>query len=452
VLLLTAVGCSPAAVDYAALQSAAESRQRHAGVEIAGTDQEARALLARPLTPATAARIALLNNPGVRARVEAVGIAEAELLAAGRLPNPVVGGALRFDGDGGTEIEVEALLSLSQLALVPVRRGAAQAGIAAARIEAVGAVLDLSFDARRAVFEYQAARWALELWRTVLSALSAAANTADVLRGAGNLTELERLQQRALFEEARLAFQAAELRVAAARERVNAVLGLFGAETDWEAAPELPRPPKQELPLELLERRAIEQSLELAASRERFRQSARQANLARAEGFLPELRAGVSAERGDEWSVGPAVELELPLFYQGQGKVAAARSRMSAERNTHADIAVRVRAAAREAGLRLRAARAAVEYFERVLLPLRRRVLEESQLQYNAMQIGVFDLLQARRDQAEAERAFVDALLDYWIARTDAEQLLSGRLTAPSVAPAPAFEPLSVSAARPRAH
>ncbi len=96
VLLLTAVGCSPAAVDYAALQSAAESRQRHAGVEIAGTDQEARALLARPLTPATAARIALLNNPGVRARVEAVGIAEAELLAAGRLPNAGVGGALRF--------------------------------------------------------------------------------------------------------------------------------------------------------------------------------------------------------------------------------------------------------------------------------------------------------------------------------------------------------------------
>ncbi|MFO7178326.1 MAG: TolC family protein [Pseudomonadota bacterium] len=451
-LVMAAFGCSPAAVDYSALQSAAVARQRGVGVDVAGEDEEVRALLAKPLTPATAARIALLNNPGVRAQVEAVGIAEADFFAAGSLPNPVVGGALRFDGHGGPEIEIEALVNLSQLVLLPARRGVAAAGVAAARAEAIGAVLDLSFEARRALFQYQAARQSLDLSRTVLAALSAEAHAADVLRESGAITELEQVQRQALFEEARLGFQAAELRVAAARERVNALLGLFGAETRWEATPELPRPPTKELPLDTLERRAIERSLDLAVSRERFRHAAEQANVARVEGFLPELRAGVSAERGEEWSIGPAVELELPLLYQGQGEVASAHARMRAERHVHTDIAVRVRAAAREVALRLEASRAAVAYFERVLLPLRRRALEQSQLQYNAMQIGVFDLLQARRDQVETERAFVDALLDYWIARTDAEQLLSGRLTASPAAVGAASAPVPVNGSRSRTH
>src|SRR5688572_32331791 len=50
-----------------------------------------------------------------------------------------------------------------------------------------------------------------------------------------------------------------------------------------------------------------------------FRSADQRAGVARAQGFLPELKAGVSAERAEEWSVGPAVEIEVPLFYQGQG-------------------------------------------------------------------------------------------------------------------------------------
>ena len=62
------------------------------------------------------------------------------------------------------------------------------------------------------------------------------------------------------------------------------------------------------------------------------------------------------------------------------------------------------------------------------MLPLRERIVRETQLHYNAMQVGVFELLRAREQQIQAAIAYVDALLDYWLARTDLEQLMSGRV------------------------
>ena len=46
----------------------------------------------------------------------------------------------------------------------------------------------------------------------------------------------------------------------------------------------------------------------------------------------------------------------------------------------------------------------------------------------NAMQIGVFQLLQARRDQLEAGRSYVATLLEYWRSRAALEQILMGRM------------------------
>lgn len=63
--------------------------------------------------------------------------------------------------------------------------------------------------------------------------------------------------------------------------------------------------------------------------------------------------------------------------------------------------------------------------------PLRDRIVNEAQLQYNAMQLGAIDLLRVLEQQIQAAIAYVETLLDYWLARTDLEQLLSGRL--PSV-------------------
>ena len=62
------------------------------------------------------------------------------------------------------------------------------------------------------------------------------------------------------------------------------------------------------------------------------------------------------------------------------------------------------------------------------MLPLHTRIVNEAQLHYNAMQLGPIQLLRAREQQIETGAAYVEALRDYWLARAELTQLLSGRL------------------------
>ena len=95
---------------------------------------------------------------------------------------------------------------------------------------------------------------------------------------------------------------------------------------------------------------------------------------------------------------------------------------------TYYALGVRIRSTARLVQERLQGAEDRARYYRDILLPLRERIVHETQLHYNAMQLGVFELLRAREQQIQAAVAYVDTLLDYWLARTDLEQLLSGRL------------------------
>ena len=122
--------------------------------------------------------------------------------------------------------------------------------------------------------------------------------------------------------------------------------------------------------------------------------------------------------------------VSIPLFYQGQGQVDAAEAEQRAAKHRHAATATRVRAAARSTAARLRAARESAAFYKSTLLPLREKIVDQTLLQYNAMNSGPLQLLGAKRDQVDTAVAYVDALREYWTARADAESLLAGRARA----------------------
>lgn len=96
-------------------------------------------------------------------------------------------------------------------------------------------------------------------------------------------------------------------------------------------------------------------------------------------------------------------------------------------------LAVKVRSEVRRARNHMLSARARVEYYRKVLLPLRGTIVEQTQLEYNAMLVGVFQLLQAKQAEIEAGRGYIEALRDYWIARAELEHAVGGRLQDSSV-------------------
>ncbi len=156
-------------------------------------------------------------------------------------------------------------------------------------------------------------------------------------------------------------------------------------------------------------------------------------------GLIPEGGAGVASEREVEggWSVGPALEIPIPLFDLGQAQLAKARTRRLDREERFAALAVAIRSEVRRAWAGLDVARQRARYHESVMLPLRRTILQQTQLEYNGMVVGVFQLLEAKRGEIEAGLEYVESLRDYWIARVDLERALGTELSVPEASPAP---------------
>ena len=384
------------------------------------------------LTLDEAAQAALLNNRDLQATYEELGVAQAELVEAGLLENPVFEAEVRFaEGGGGTAVEMGMVQSFVQLLMIPLRKKIAASAFEEAKLRVTGKVLELAGEVRAAFYDHQAEQQMLEMRRTVLAATEASDLLAQRLREAGNITELHRAQERAQHEQAKLDLAAAEARVLATRERLNEVMGLWGEQTTWRTAERLPDVPADEVDLDAVEQTAVSRSLDLAAARERIVRSARQYGLRRSFSLAGEAEVGASAEREaeGEWLVGPAFSLPIPLFNQGQASTAVIRGEMRRARNEYAALAVRIRSRARAARERLIAARDRAQYYRRVMLPLRRQIVEESQRQFNAMAVSPFELLRAKQQEIEAGAQYVDALREYWLARAELAQILGGRIT-----------------------
>ena len=413
----------------------------------AAAAESVRALLQKELTTEAAVQVALLNNRGLQATYEELMVAQADLVAAGLLRNPVFDAEIRFpEGGGGAGLELALVQDFIDLLYIPMRKRLAASAFEAAKLRVAGSVMDLAAEVRSAVYTLQASQQTLEMRRQVVSATEASYDLARRLRAAGNNSELDLANERALYEQSRLDLRAAEAQVLRDREHLNRLMGLWGPDSAaWTAPGRLPDLPNDEVAAEGLERTAVERSLDLRAARREVEAASRSVGIAAPFGLLPEAEAGVSAEResGGDWAVGPAFSVPIPLFNQGQPAVASAQARLRQSRQRYAALAVDVRSRTRAARDAVTAAREQAEHYRRVVLPLRNEIVEQTQLQYNAMQLGPFQLLIAKQQQIDAGAAYIRALRDYWLARTELDQLLNGRM--PAVQAAISLEPSSTS-------
>ena len=143
-----------------------------------------------------------------------------------------------------------------------------------------------------------------------------------------------------------------------------------------------------------------------------------------------------SSDTGD-WEVGPAFALPIPLFNNGTPAVERAKTAVRAANRRYQQEAVNLRSGVRAAAAQLVGAQQQATYYRRVLMPIRTTIHNQTQLTYNAMLAGPFQLLQAKRDQVEAAVRSIKAQRTYWLARTTLDQILAGRDAGfPSIAPA----------------
>jgi cobalt-zinc-cadmium efflux system outer membrane protein len=402
---------------------------RQAGGEEA-LSSELEDMLAGGLTPDEAVQLALLNSPRLQAQYERLGIAQADLVQAGLLKNPVFDIAYRFpDGGGDGVLEMAIAQDFLDVLMIPLRKRLAEAELHRTQREVTAVVLDLAADVRMGFIRLLSAREALALDRDILAAAEASYEMAHRLHDAGNITDLELTVRRASYEQAKLAVSSAELAVREHHERLTAMMGLWGGQAGWRPAGSLEPVPQQEMDLPDLERRAVAESVDLQVAYAGLRSAAARMGLEAAEMALPELALGAEAERepGDEWTVGPGAAVAIPIFDLGQARTAAGRAELRRRWHELTALAVEIRSGVRRARDRMVNAGDRARYYHRVMVPLWERITQETQLEYNAMQVGVFRLLEAKQQEVRVRRAAIDARRDYWLARAELEQILRGR-------------------------
>jgi cobalt-zinc-cadmium efflux system outer membrane protein len=326
--------------------------------------------------------------------------------------------------------EISIAQDVLDILMIPLRKRMARADLAATEADVTAAVLDTAAEAKTAFYMLQAARQSLSFRQDVLDAAEASYDVATRLHEAGNITELSLAMTRAAWEEAKLAVVSAETDMLEARERMNVLMGLYGRQTTWTIDDALPPIPEEPLDLTDLERRAVVNSLDLIVLRKRMQATAARVGMEVTELVFPEIAGGALAERepGGEWSGGPTAAIGVPIFDWGQARTAAGRAEMRRLWNLYTATAVEVRSATRAARYRLLAARRQGEHYQRVVLPLAEQITGETQLQYNAMQLGVFQLLEAKTQEINARERAILARRNYWIARTEIQQILNGRM------------------------
>lgn len=422
----------------AALRSSAEEARVRTGVEPRllrsdddrrALDAEIDALLKEPLGMDAAVRIAVLNNPGLQASYWDAGIAQADLVQASRLRNPSFGFS-RMDGGGSREIERGVSLDLAGLLTMPLRQRMAARRHEEATLQVAAAIERHAIATRRAWIEAVAAGQALDYARQVAAAADASSELMERMTLAGNASALDLARESAFHAEAGAAVLRAGRARDAAREHLTRQLGLWGAQAGYTLPERLPDLPAQPVELTGIERLALERRLDVRAARAAAAGTAADLGLTRTTRMVNVLDLGYASksETGEARSEGYEVSLELPLFDWGSARVARAEAVYMQAVSRVAASAVNARSEARAGYLGYRASHDVARHYRDYVIPLRKRISDETLLRYNGMLASPFELLADAREQAAAVHAAIEALKDFWLAEADLEAALGGRL------------------------
>jgi outer membrane protein TolC len=408
-----------------------------------------RQLLDAPLDMDQAVQVAVHRNPVVRRAFHALGSARAAHAQSSLLKNPAASSSAVFFG-GGSDVELGVAQSFRDPFLRSIYAQVAKAHLDAAKLHLVSELIGLVFDVQRSFVEVVIAEELVRARGKHLAVAQAAVASARELFAAGNVPELDLAAARAAEARVRLNLAAAESQEQETRESLALALGLWGEDVGkLTVAAIADVPPLEEF--DEVESQAVASSLELAAKRYLVDAALDARVLACLETWLPNLQFGPAAllEPGGKWGIGLLAALELKLWDRGQAQQAAAVAQLAERLTDHEATAIVVRSAARRLRERRIAMHRRAAYGCQVHLVRARQVVAQTMLQYNGMQIGIFQVLAALEREREAMDVYLDAKRSAILAKLGLEELLAGRLgdARHPAPPPPAIErPASVEA------
>lgn len=386
--------------------------------------------LQHPLTPGQVRLITLVNSPELRAELSRLGVASAEQVQAGLIRNPVFGiGAMRPDGGGRWQLDLGLSQSLVDVFTRSLRRELAEARYQEVQLDVNHRLNEAVLAAEQAYFAALAAQHKAAHANVVAEAAGIRRDLAARFYDAGNITEKRMVQERRAAAEARLAADDAALMAERARWLLATHLGIRDS-ARIRLPEQLPRLPEDHFIDEVMVVKALNNRLDLAMARALAELYQRDGALARRAGGLETLEVGVNVERESDrsWSFGPELGISLPVFHRGQAMVAAAEARAARSGYRLESLELAAEHQVRVALLELSRQRQKAERIAQQILPLQNRLVTLSLEGYNFMLNDVFETLAFRQQELDLHHDYLDAVADYWLARSGLAVAVGGGL------------------------
>ncbi|MFA9203374.1 MAG: TolC family protein [Flavobacteriales bacterium] len=438
--MLTMLGCSALPADRGwsdvnQLVSTRDQRlvsqpnQQIATVKLA---QQVEALLAQPITADTAIAVSMLRHPMIQLEYAKLGLAQADVLEASRLSNPVlsvsaIGSNISTDQ---TRYGYGLVQNFTELLFLRSRRQAAQLELQRLKATTGMQLQQHAAEVAHAYYQLVNAEQLLDMQQLIAKAATASSTLAERFYTAGNINALEFSREQAATTQAELDVDRARAQVLVSRNQLAVLMGLTAAEQQWQINKQLPLPVHSEDGLEQLQQLALNNRLDLAAKRKQAEAYAQALGLSQTLRWLPLLEIGIDGERDSDGArlLGPTAAIELPIF--GRNRSGILRMQAYVEQTSleaHA-LEVNILHQVNLSFARMLAARQLFERYRTQLVPQREAVVTRTLEMHNYMLVGQFDLLLAKQQEYDAYRGQLQALSDYWLSRVELSKVVAGKL------------------------
>lgn len=447
---------------------------RATGVETAWTaDAEIRLLEPGPnnvVSLDNALDLALSNNRGLRADLQTIVQAKADLVQAGLLPNPMLSMLLALpEGGGRSRIEFGLSQDLASLWLIPTRKKAAQGMLRQRILSFADTAVVLVTDLRSNYYSLQYQVRAVDLQEHNIKLLEDISRIIEARLRAGESGQLDVYFIRGRLLEAQLDQVTLRADEQITRQTLMRLMGVANAAADWKPIP---------LAVTLNVIAATEAELVEAALRQRLDAQAAQweleASLADFQQqklrLIPTFGVGIGGERLERRALpgrkiladtarssiangaltapeiesrgqrnqerrqmidlvlGPTIEVPLPIFDQNQAQIAKAQARARELQKRLEEVEQRVIEGVRAALIRRRLAEERVRLLEHSLLPQWHANLTVARQTFLAGRESIVTVLLAQETLIRTQLSHAAALRDLETATASLERELSGRI------------------------
>lgn len=403
--------------------------------------ERVQALLAESLTEEAAVQIALLNNRGLQAAYNDLGISEADYIQASLPPNPAIVLNRTFGTGNFVDFGFQLVGNLLAFATLPAKTEIAKREFEEARYRAIATTLGLTINARRAYIRALAAQQRLALLEQARQTADASAQMMKQLGETGAANKLDQARVAAFYADLSVQVAQARLAVTTSREALTRILGLWGSDLDYRLPSRLPVLPPAVEALADVEVDAMRRRVDLIILRYEIVTLAKSANFVNATrylsflelglGYRNEVETGSTGEQTSKNRYGIELGIVIPVFDTGQARLTAAHEIYMRAINRLVERSVNARSEARVAYSTYRATYDIARYYQSRIVPLRRQISSEVLLRYNGMLSDVFEVLIDERERINASIGSLDALRDYHLAVADLQAALTVGGTVP---------------------